>query len=125
MSSSPGSTAALRVSNQSRVVRVVREAGGLSQAQIARRTQLAPATVSGIIRELVTAGFLHSEAGAGRRGATVTVSPEAGVVAARCNAPKPAASQDFSPDRGRRATARPIESTGAGMIHLMKTAYFT
>lgn len=81
MSSSPGSTAALRVSNQSRVVRVVREAGGLSQAQIARRTQLAPATVSGIIRELVTAGFLHSEAGAGRRGATVTVSPEAGVVA--------------------------------------------
>lgn len=81
MPSSPGSTAALRASNQGRVVRAVREAGGLSQAQIARRTQLAPATVSGIIRELVDAGFLHSEAGSGRRGATVTVSPGAGVVA--------------------------------------------
>jgi predicted NBD/HSP70 family sugar kinase len=81
MSTSPGTTAALRASNQGRVVSAVREAGGLSQAQIARRTQLAPATVSGIIRELVDAGFLHSEAGSGRRGATVTVSPEAGVVA--------------------------------------------
>ncbi|MET0467913.1 MAG: ROK family transcriptional regulator [Aeromicrobium sp.] len=81
MSTSPGSTAALRASNQSRVVRAVREAGGLSQAQIARRTQLAPATVSGIIRELVAAGFLQSEGGAGRRGATVTVSRGAGVVA--------------------------------------------
>ncbi|SKB04623.1 ROK family transcriptional regulator [Aeromicrobium choanae] len=81
MSTSPGSTAALRASNQSRVVQAVREAGGLSQAQIARRTQLAPATVSGIIRELVAAGFLQSEGGAGRRGATVTVSRGAGVVA--------------------------------------------
>ncbi|GAA3532555.1 transcriptional regulator [Aeromicrobium flavum] len=81
MPTNPGTTAALRASNQGRVVRVVREAGGLSQAQIARRTQLAPATVSGIIRELVDAGFLQSEAGSGRRGATVTVSPGAGVVA--------------------------------------------
>lgn len=81
MPTTPGTTAALRASNQSRVVRVVREAGGLSQAQIARRTKLAPATVSGIIRELVDAGFLQSEAGSGRRGATVTVSPGAGVVA--------------------------------------------
>lgn len=80
MATTPGTTAALRASNQSRVVQAVREAGGLSQAQIARRTQLAPATVSGIIRELVDAGFLHSEAGSGRRGATVTVSPGAGVV---------------------------------------------
>ncbi|MTB87860.1 ROK family protein [Aeromicrobium sp. zg-629] len=81
MPTAPRTTAALRASNQRRVVRVVREAGGLSQAQIARRTHLAPATVSGIIRELVDAGFLHSEAGSGRRGATVTVSPGAGVVA--------------------------------------------
>jgi len=81
MVTTPGTTAALRASNQSRVVKAVREAGGLSQAQIARRTQLAPATVSGIIRELVDAGFLRSEGGAGRRGATVTVSPGAGVVA--------------------------------------------
>lgn len=34
-----------------------------------------------LIRELVEAGFLHSEAGSGRRGATVTVAPGAGVVA--------------------------------------------
>ncbi len=81
MATSPGTTAALRAANQSRVVRAVREAGGLSQAQIARRTQLAPATVSGIIRELVDAGFLDSQAGSGRRGATVTVSSDAGVVA--------------------------------------------
>lgn len=77
----PANSTALRASNQRRVVTAVREAGALSQAEIARRTELAPATVSGIIRDLVAAGFLESEAGSGRRGATVTISPDAGVVA--------------------------------------------
>jgi len=81
MPTTPGSISALRAANRIRVIRAVREAGGLSQAQIARRTQLSPATVSGIIRDLVEAGFLRSEAGSGRRGATITVSPDAGVVA--------------------------------------------
>lgn len=81
MSTGPANSAELRASNQRRVVRTVRSAGGLSQAEIARRTDLAPATVSGIIRDLVDAQFLHSEAGSGRRGATVTISPRAGLVA--------------------------------------------
>ncbi|GAB2550618.1 ROK family transcriptional regulator [Leucobacter ruminantium] len=81
MTSLPATTAALRAANQHRVVRAIREAGPLSQAEIARRTQLAPPTVSGIIRDLVAHGFLHSEAGAGRRGAAVTIAPSAGVVA--------------------------------------------
>lgn len=62
-------------------MRAIREAGALSQAEIARRTRLAPPTVSGIIRDLVAHGFLHSEAGAGRRGAAVTIAPTAGIVA--------------------------------------------
>lgn len=81
MSSSLATTASLRAANQKRVVGAIRAAGALSQAEIARRTELAPPTVSGIIRSLVAHGFLHSEAGAGRRGATVTIASTAGVVA--------------------------------------------
>lgn len=79
----PGSTASLRTANQRRVVEALRACrdSELSQAEISRATKLAPATVSNIVKGLTAAGFLQSESGAGRRGATVKIAREAGLVA--------------------------------------------
>ena len=81
--SAPGSTASLRTANQRRVVEALRAAkqSELSQAEISRATELAPATVSNIVKGLSAAGFLESESGAGRRGATVKIARGAGLVA--------------------------------------------
>ncbi len=79
--SAPGSTASLRTANQHRVVDAIRAGDELSQAEISRVTELAPATVSNIVRVLSTAGFLEQSGGAGRRGATVRISRGAGLVA--------------------------------------------
>ncbi len=81
----PGSTASLRESNARRVFAALRAAQrqrrGLSQAQLARRTDLAPATVSAIVRSLNAAGLVDVEQGAGRRGAQVRISRAGGLVA--------------------------------------------
>ncbi len=80
---SPGSTSSLRVANQRRVIKVLQEAptGRLvTQADIARATKLAPATVSNIVRELNAAGFVETIAGAGRRGTSVRIARGAGLV---------------------------------------------
>lgn len=85
----PGSTAALGTANQRRVVDVLRgrhgvperDRSGWTQADIARTTGLAPATVSNIVRALVADHLVVAEPGAGRRGGVVRLSPEAGVVA--------------------------------------------
>ena len=81
--SAPGSTASLRTANQRRVVEALRAAhdSELSQAEISRATELAPATVSNIVKELSAAGFLESESGSGRRGATIKIARGAGLVA--------------------------------------------
>ncbi|KRF02893.1 hypothetical protein ASG88_05910 [Nocardioides sp. Soil777] len=82
--SSPGSTASLRTANLQRVVDVLRaqEAGDpVTQADIARQTGLAPATVSNIVRELAATGLLEVEPGSGRRGTTVALARSAGLVA--------------------------------------------
>lgn len=79
--SAPGSTASLRTANQRRVVDVLRGGGVVAQADLARRTGLAPATVSSIVRELATAGLVTTEPGAGRRGTTVALASSAGLVA--------------------------------------------
>ena len=79
--SAPGSTGALRSANQRRVVDVLRGGGVVAQADLARRTRLAPATVSSIVRELVAAGLVTTEPGAGRRGTTVRLAPSAGLIA--------------------------------------------
>jgi predicted NBD/HSP70 family sugar kinase len=79
----PGSTSSLRVANQQRVVAALQAADPgavLTQADIARATRLAPATVSNIVRELQAAGFVETTAGAGRRGTTVRISRNAGLV---------------------------------------------
>lgn len=81
----PGSTASLRAANQRRVIAALRAAGTdlpITQADIARTTQLAPATVSNIVRELAGAGLVETTGGAGRRGAEVRISRRAGLVAA-------------------------------------------
>lgn len=78
----PGSTASLRTANQHRVLDVLREGSGTyTQAELARTTGLAPATVSGIVRELAQRGILETTPGSGRRGSSVRVAPGAGVVA--------------------------------------------
>ncbi|WP_439938483.1 ROK family transcriptional regulator [Nocardia sp. N13] len=78
---SPGSTASLRSANQQRVVDVLRSGEQVTQADLARQTGLAPATVSSIVRDLAGAGLVTTEPGSGRRGTTVTLAPAAGVVA--------------------------------------------
>ncbi|MCW2832539.1 MAG: family transcriptional regulator [Nocardioides sp.] len=81
MPPSPGSTASLRSANQQRVVGVLRAGGTVSQADIARQTGLAPATVSNIVRQLTNAGLVEVEPGSGRRGTTVELARAAGLVA--------------------------------------------
>jgi predicted NBD/HSP70 family sugar kinase len=78
---SPGSTASLRSANLHRVVDLLRGGGVITQADIARKTGLAPATVSNIVRELTNAGLVTTEPGAGRRGTTVELARAAGLVA--------------------------------------------
>lgn len=85
----PGSTSSLRAANQRRVIDVLRGRSGglpsngtpLTQAELARITGLAPATVSSIVRELNDAGLVSTEPGSGRRGTTIRVARSAGVVA--------------------------------------------
>lgn len=86
----PGSTASLRTANQHRVLDVLRRhtaertpvaEGRLTQAEMARMTGLAPATVSSIVRELAAVGLVVTEPGSGRRGTSVQLAPSAGAVA--------------------------------------------
>jgi predicted NBD/HSP70 family sugar kinase len=79
----PGSTASLRAANQHRVLSVLREHGDKAthtQAEIARLTGLAPATVSNIVRDLTAEGLLDIDPGSGRRGSAVRLSTSAGIV---------------------------------------------
>jgi predicted NBD/HSP70 family sugar kinase len=87
--SAPGSTASLRTANQHRVLDVLRRhtverssasPARLTQADLARMTGLAPATVSNIVREFAAAGLVAIEPGSGRRGASVQLAPRAGMV---------------------------------------------
>jgi predicted NBD/HSP70 family sugar kinase len=91
---SPGSTASLRAANQHRVLDVLRGVpsnraaepdpaveGVFTQAELARATGLAPATVSNIVRELANAGLVDTQAGSGRRGSSVRLARDAGIVA--------------------------------------------
>lgn len=78
----PGSTASLRTANQQRVLAVLRELqADHTQAELARLTGLAPATVSNIVRELTAAGLVETDPGSGRRGSSVRLSEAVGVVA--------------------------------------------
>lgn len=78
----PGSQSSLHRANLERVVRAVRLAGSLTQAEIARSTGLSAATVSNIVRELKENGTVEvtpTSAG-GRRARSVSLSGDAGIV---------------------------------------------
>jgi predicted NBD/HSP70 family sugar kinase/DNA-binding CsgD family transcriptional regulator len=76
----PGSQSALKSANQKRLLDLLVAEGELTQAEIARRTGLAPATVSNIVRALVDDGVLVAATDeAGRRGRTVRLAHTTGV----------------------------------------------
>ncbi|MQA93947.1 MAG: ROK family protein [Streptosporangiales bacterium] len=78
----PGSQSSLREANQRRVLQAIRQAGSLTQAEIARGTGLSPATVSNIVRELHEAGTVSvtPTSSGGRRARAVALSRSAGLV---------------------------------------------
>ena len=78
--SGPGSQAALRNANQDRVLELLKISGQLTQADIARTTGLAPATVSNIVRDLTEAGVLDDE-GRGTRRRMLRLARRAGLAA--------------------------------------------
>ncbi|HXZ99691.1 MAG TPA: ROK family transcriptional regulator [Candidatus Binatia bacterium] len=55
-----GALRALRESNLRRILSVIRDDGGVSQAEVARRTQLSRATVSNLVGELRRRGLVRS-----------------------------------------------------------------
>jgi predicted NBD/HSP70 family sugar kinase len=87
--SAPGSTASLRTANLHRVLSVLRRGAPapgevpstVTQAELARLTGLAPATVSSIVRDLAARELVETEPGSGRRGTTVRLARGAGIVA--------------------------------------------
>lgn len=78
----PGSQSSLHRANLERVVRAVRLAGSLTQAEIARTTGLSAATVSNIVRELRDGGAVEvtPTSSGGRRARSVSLSGDAGIV---------------------------------------------
>ncbi|MEU5807608.1 MULTISPECIES: ROK family transcriptional regulator [unclassified Streptomyces] len=78
----PGSQSSLHRANLERVVRAVRLAGSLTQAEIARSTGLSAATVSNIVRELKDGGTVEvtDTSSGGRRARSVSLSGDAGIV---------------------------------------------
>lgn len=79
----PGSQTSLREANRQRVLAAVRQFGGLAQVELAEATGLSTATVSTIVKELVSAGVVETSAttsSSGRRALLVTLSRQAGVV---------------------------------------------
>jgi hypothetical protein len=78
----PGSQSSLHRANLERVVRAVRLAGSLTQAEIARTTGLSAATVSNIVRELKDTGTVEvtPTSSGGRRARNVSLSGDAGIL---------------------------------------------
>lgn len=77
----PGSQSALRVLNEQRVLATLRIQGTLTQAALARSTGLSTATISNIVKSLVSAGRVSTSptTSSGRRALGVTVLDEADV----------------------------------------------
>jgi len=76
----PGSQSALREANVRRVLRAVRTAGALTQAEIVRATGLSAATVSTIVRELQKGALVVvTPTATGRRAQSVSLSSLSGL----------------------------------------------
>lgn len=80
---SQGSQGSLRARNLHLVLDLLRAADdeAPTQADLARATGLAAGTISSIVRELDSARLVDTVAGSGRRGTTVRLSRDAGLVA--------------------------------------------
>jgi predicted NBD/HSP70 family sugar kinase len=79
----PGSQTSLREANRARIVSAVQQRGSLTQIELAGVTGLSPATISNIVKELTTAGVLHTAQSTrnGRRALQVTLARNLGLVA--------------------------------------------
>jgi predicted NBD/HSP70 family sugar kinase len=64
-----------------RALQDLQDGATLTQAEIARATHLAPATVSNIVKGLTSAGMVEVVLGSGRRGTAVRIAREAGLLA--------------------------------------------
>lgn len=78
-SSRPGSQSALRELNSNRITSALKASGELSQADLARQTGLAPATISNIVHELEDLGIVAVRERGGRR-RSVRLAEAAGFV---------------------------------------------
>jgi len=73
----PGSQSSLRAANEQRIVTALRIAGPLTQADLARRTSLAPSTVSGIVSILAERGIVRAgDEPGGRKGRLIYLDLE-------------------------------------------------
>ena len=73
----PGSQSSLRAANEQRIVTALRTAGPLTQAELARRTSLAPSTISGIVSILAERGIVRAgDEPGGRKGRLIHLDLE-------------------------------------------------
>ena len=73
----PGSQSSLRAANEQRIVSALRTAGPLTQAELSRRTSLAPSTVSGIVSILTDRGLVRADdEPGGRKGRLIRLDLE-------------------------------------------------
>lgn len=79
----PGSQTSLREANRARIVAAIKKHGSLTQVELAGVTGLSPASISNIVRELVTAGILRTTPStrSGRRATLVSFARAVGLVA--------------------------------------------
>lgn len=75
----PGSPTELRAANRARILQQLRARGPMTQAELARASGLAPATVSAIARELRSQGWIQEKPPEGR-GRMLVLDRAAGVV---------------------------------------------
>lgn len=74
----------VRMLNRVSILNIIRENSGLSRQELAKRTGLTPAAMSGIVRELVENGYVEEvglgKSSGGRRPVNLQFNPEAGYV---------------------------------------------
>ncbi|MBI4900155.1 MAG: MarR family transcriptional regulator, partial [Actinobacteria bacterium] len=73
----PGSQSSLRAANEQRIINALRTSGPLTQAELSRRTALAPSTISGIVSILAERGLVRAgDEPGGRKGRLIHLDLE-------------------------------------------------
>ncbi|WP_062070844.1 ROK family transcriptional regulator [Demequina sediminicola] len=77
-----GSQSSLRQANSERLLDAIRQFGSITQVEIAQATGLSPATVSGIVKDLLAAGIVETRhtIRSGRRAQMVTLAHKTGLL---------------------------------------------